>query len=73
MSRKDEIIEAFKNHRWQMSLGHMLCYPWGYKATSRFSELRDLGYTIECVKGKKPSENVYKITPPDDSGQMRFI
>lgn len=73
MTNKDRLVEIFRRHDWKMTLGLLLTYPEGYKCTSRFSELRDLGYTITCTKGKRPSDNTYTMIPPEDSGQMRLI
>lgn len=73
MTQKEEILRIFREHKNQMTLGLMLCYPWGYEARARFSELRREGYTILCEKGEKASSNVYTIVPPLKNGQLRFF
>jgi hypothetical protein len=39
---------------------------------ARITELRKDGFVITCEKGKRPSENIYRMTEPDRDGQMRF-
>lgn len=73
MTLKDQIIKAFESNRYQMQLGHILKYPWGYEARARFTELRKEGYTIICQKAKDPSDNLYTMIPPEKDGQMRFV
>lgn len=72
MTLKDQIIKAFENNHWQMQLGHILKFPWGYEARARFSELRKEGYVITCEKAKKPSDNMYRMFPPNKNGQTSF-
>lgn len=72
-TQKEEILRVFRNHNYQMTLGLILCYPWGYKFTSRASELRRDGYTVTCQKAKQPSNNLYIIVPPAEDGQLRFV
>jgi hypothetical protein len=56
-----------------MTLGEMLKYPWGYKSTSRMSELRKMGYHFVCEKGKTASENLYRLIDFDQTGQGKLI
>jgi hypothetical protein len=72
MTQKEEIIRVFRNHNYRMTLGVILCYPWGYKFTSRASELRKEGYVVLCEKAKHPSDNLYRIIPPAKNGQIQF-
>ncbi len=72
MTYKDQIVKAFENNKWQMQLGHILKFPWGYEARARFTELRQEGYVITCEKAKTPSDNMYRMIPPEDNGQTRF-
>lgn len=71
MTRKEEIIQAFRNNKYRMKLGQILCYQWGYKFTSRASDLRKDGYIIICQRAEKPSDNMYFMFPPDGN-QTRF-
>jgi hypothetical protein len=67
------IVDAFATNGWKMSLGYILSHTWGYKCTSRFSDLRREGYVITLERGETPSQNVYTCIPPDHSGQLRMI
>ena len=72
MSQKERLVELFKRYGGKMTLGQLLQYPEGYKCTSRFSDLRELGFKIDCSKGERPSDNLYTMTEPEPSGQMRL-
>lgn len=72
MSHRESIIEAFRRNHGRMSLGHILVYPWGYEFRARATELRKEGYIILCQKGKTPSENMYTLIEPEETGQLRF-
>lgn len=65
MSHKTEIIDAFHRNGDRMTLGQLLDdgrYSFAHKLTARFSDLRAEGYTINCVEGKTPSENLYILS-----------
>lgn len=68
-----EIVNAFQSNGWRMTLGYMLGHSWGYKCTSRFSDLRKHGYVIQLERGETPSQNVYTCVPPEEKGQLRFV
>lgn len=70
---KQLIIEAFRANHWEMTLGYILSHHWGYEARARFTELRHKGYTITYERGATASENTYRMIPPDESGQMRWV
>lgn len=72
MTQQNEIIEAFRANGWKMTLGHILQHPWGYTARNRFAELRARGYVITLDRGETPSQNVYRMMPPDETGQLRM-
>lgn len=72
MSHREAIIEAFRRNNGRMALGHILKYQWGYEFRARATELRKQGYTILCEKGKTPSDNMYTLIEPEESGQLRF-
>lgn len=74
MNQQEKLLELFRFHGNRLTLGQLLANHMGvgYKATSRFSDLRKKGYSIICEKHKDPSDNVYRLTPPEESGQTRF-
>jgi hypothetical protein len=69
----EHLIDLFRLHGFRMTLGQLLDHSVGYKCTSRFSDLRKLGYKIDCVKGKLPSQNLYIMAPPEKTGQGRLF
>jgi len=73
MSHREDILEAFRRNKGRMALGHILKYPWGYEFRARATELRKEGYIILCEKGKTPSDNMYTLSEPEKSGQLRFV
>lgn len=72
MSQKERILLELRRQGGAMSLGHALQFPWGYKLTSRISDLRKEGHKIVCEKGKRPSENVYRLLEQDPE-QLRLV
>lgn len=73
MTHRDDLLTLFRLHGYALTLGEILKHPCGYECRARFTELRREGYTITCEKGKTASENVYRLMPPEDSGQLRFV
>jgi hypothetical protein len=72
MTQVESIIDLFRRNGYRLTLGKLLQYPFGYKSTSRFSDLRKMGYVINCHKGRRPSENVYEMIEPESNGQTRL-
>ncbi len=74
MNHKEKILQFFRSHNNQATLGQFLSDPTGigYKCTSRFSELRKDGYSIICEKKDKASDNLYRLIEFDQTGQGRF-
>lgn len=73
MTRKQEIIAAFQFYGYRITLGEALQHPWGYKFASRCSDLRREGCNIRCIRGKRPSDNIYVMRPPqENNGQLRM-
>lgn len=67
------LLDLFHKNGNVLTLGQLLQYPFGYKCTSRFSELRDRGYKIECEKATRASDNIYRLlAEPDINGQINF-
>jgi hypothetical protein len=61
MSNCQKILEAFKKNKNKLTLGYVLRYSWGYKFTSRLSDLRYRGYKIDFTRGSKPSKNSWVL------------
>jgi hypothetical protein len=61
MTQKEQLLALFHFYGNKLTLGQLLEHSSGvgYKCTSRFSDLRKEGYVITCVKGVRPSENLY--------------
>lgn len=70
MTRHEQIVDAFRRNGNHMTLGEMLQFPWGYKAASRMSELRRMGYHFVCEKKDKASDNLYRLLTTDENGQF---
>jgi hypothetical protein len=74
MTQHRALIDLFHKHGNKLTLGHLLSTPLGYKATSRFAELRKQGYVIFCEQDRKaPSNNLYTLVEPERDGQLRLI
>lgn len=73
MTTQEQIIDAFRRNHYRMTLGHILCYKWGYEARARFSELRKEGYVILCQKARRASDNLYILAEPEKTGQLKFV
>ena len=75
MTQVDKLLELFQTHGYRLTLGQLLSHPSGvgYKATSRFSDLRKMGYKVDFIKGKTPSENTYVLQYFDETGQAEMI
>lgn len=71
MTHREAIIQAFRLNDYRITLGYALRHPWGYELRVRLTELRREGWTIQCVKGKTASDNMYIAAPPDGN-QMRL-
>lgn len=73
MSHKDDILEAFARNGYTMKLGYILQHPWGYEFRARLTELRHAGLVINCLKGKTPSDNEYRLVYWDKTGQGQLL
>ena len=62
MSQHEAILEFFRERGGRATLGEILQRPFGYEFRARATELRRQGYRIECVKAKKPSDNLYVLS-----------
>jgi hypothetical protein len=75
MTQKEQLLNLFHFYGNRLTLGQLLAHPSGvgYKAASRFSDLRKDGYKIDCIKGKRPSENTYILAHFEKNGQERLL
>lgn len=69
MTNVETILQAFKLNGYRLTLGYALEHNWGYKLTSRLSDLRKQGYRIDFIKGDTPSENSWVLHMPEKTGQ----
>lgn len=70
MSHREAILEFFRARGGRATLGEILRHPFGYEFRARATELRRQGYRIDCVKAKKPSENLYVLSAPARPGEL---
>lgn len=69
MTQTETILMAFYKNGYKITLSEALKHPWGYKLTSRISDLRKKGHQIEFKRGCRPSENSWTLTHWDPKGQ----
>ncbi len=73
MTNTEKILWAFQQNGYKLTLGYALQHEWGYKLTSRISDLRKRGYQIDCILGKTPSDNTYVLKHFDETGQGTLL
>lgn len=73
MTQKEQILHLFHQNGYRLTLGQLLQHPFGYKCTSRFSELRKEGYQINFTPGKTPADNLYELVFFDKNNQGRLL
>lgn len=57
---------------YRVTLGQILNTTLAAEYRARMSDLRREGFFITCEKGKKASDNVYRMVEPDPDGQLRL-
>lgn len=68
MTQKEKIVEAFKANGWQMTLGQILSYNFGYEFRARKTEMKKAGINIWLAeRGSHPSNNLYRMEPQEIS------
>jgi hypothetical protein len=72
MTQHEQLIQLFRSHGYCVTLGQIMQTTLAAEYRARITELRKDGFVITCEKGKRPSENIYRMTEPDRDGQMRF-
>jgi hypothetical protein len=78
MTQKQKLLFLFKQNNNRLTLGMLLQYNVGYKAVTRFSDLRKDGYKIDLVHQdhEHPTNNVYELLAmpdPQDPKQMMLV
>lgn len=71
MNQKQLLLSLFNMYGGKLTLGQLLAHPSGvgYKAASRFADLRKEGHEIECILGPTASENTYILKSWGKDGQ----
>ncbi len=72
MSQITDLLDLFISNGHKLTLGQILQTKLAAEYRARMTDLRKQGFTITLERGKRPSDNLYRICPPDGS-QMRFI
>lgn len=74
MNQVETILWAFQQFGGKITLGEALKHSWGYKLTSRISDLRlKHGYKIDFIRGETPSQNAWVMTHFDKNGQGTLL
>lgn len=76
MTQKETLLRLFKENNNRLTLGQLLQYNVGYKAVTRFSDLRKDGYKIDLVHKdtEHPTNNVYELLAmPDPQNPSQVI
>jgi len=72
MTQHEQLIDLFRRNGNRLTLGQILQTTLAAEYRARMTDLRKLGYTILCAKGKRASENLYTMAEPEANGQMRL-
>jgi len=79
MTQRELLLEMFKNHGNCLTLGQIMQTTLAAEYRARFTELRHEGFTISLERGKKASDNLYRLVHREPvkyeiepSGQMRI-
>jgi len=75
MSHCERLVAWFKSRDGQATLGEILGSGegWSYEFRARATDLRKKGYVITCERGRRPSENLYRVIEPEANGQLRLV
>ena len=76
LTQKQGILEMFRQNGNKISLSQILNTQFCAEYRARFSELRREGYIINCLRGTKPSLNIYELKEPiqfDSLGQGKLF
>ena len=66
MTHLEMLVNWFKRNHYQATLHQIITCgePWSYEFRARATDLRKKGSAIDCVRGKRPSENLYTLREP---------
>lgn len=73
MTQHEQLIELFRRNGYRVTLGQIMQTTLAAEYRARMTELRKDGFVILCTKGKQASDNVYQMTEPEPTGQLRFV
>ena len=73
MTQHQQLIELFRRNGHRITLRQIMQTTLAAEYRARMTELRKDGFVILCTKGKQASDNVYQMTEPEPTGQLRFI
>lgn len=60
------LLEMFESHDRQITLGQIMQTTLAAEYRARMTDLRRKGYTIQCIRGETPSQNLYKMWRPGE-------
>lgn len=71
MNHIEQMVHWFKARRGQATLAEIIrCgEPWAYEFRARATDARKRGYDFVLQRGKRPSENLYRLVEPT-TGQI---
>ena len=72
MSQITDLLDLFIRNGNTLTLGQILKTNLAAEYRARMTDLRKQGFTITLERGRRPSDNRYRVCPPDGS-QMRFF
>jgi hypothetical protein len=74
-TQKQKLLELFQLYGGTLTLGQLLSHPSGvgYKAASRFSEMKREGHDIRFTRGETPSQNAWTLVHYDEKGQGSLL
>jgi hypothetical protein len=72
MSQMTQLIDLFVASGNELTLGEILRTSLAAEYRARMTDLRKEGFTITLIRGKHPSDNLYRLSPPDGA-QRTFV
>jgi hypothetical protein len=70
MTQHAYLLEMFRTHGGMVTLGQIMQTTLAAEYRARISELRRQGFVITCTKGKRASDNVYRLEPVQPELEM---
>lgn len=73
MTQHEHLLNLFRIHNHRLTLGQIMQTTLAAEYRARISEMRRLGFSITCCKGKTASENTYILSEPGKDGQYEMF